>query len=147
MYLTGNFTVYTRKDEHSYKLEGDSDEITTVIMDGLHNNGGWHVEESIEEVNRMINEQLNKESYSLGKVKSRSFKDWDDLPYQIWMTNEKENTMNTYKVGVTIYNSFAIEADTPEEAIQIVRNYSCVDILDDNFNITDIDLEEENYKC
>ena len=95
----------------------------------------------------MINEQLNKESYSLGKVKSRSFKDWDDLPYQIWMTNEKENTMNTYKVGVTIYNSFAIEADTPEEAIQIVRNYSCVDILDDNFNITDIDLEEENYKC
>ena len=55
--------------------------------------------------------------------------------------------MNTYKVGVTIYNSFAIEADTPEEAIQIVRNYSCVDILDDNFNITDIDLEEENYKC
>ena len=63
------------------------------------------------------------------------------------MTNEKENTMNTYKVGVTIYNSFAIEADTPEEAIQIVRNYSCVDILDDNFNITDIDLEEENYRC
>ena len=143
MYLAGNFTVYHRTDEHRSR----ADEITTVIMDGLHNNGGWHVEESIEEVNRMINEQLNKESYSLGKVKSRSFKDWDDLPYQIWMTNEKENTMNTYKVGVTIYNSFAIEADTPEEAIQIVRNYSCVDILDDNFNITDIDLEEENYKC
>ena len=31
----------------------------TVIMDGLHNNGGWHVEESVEEVNRMISEQLD----------------------------------------------------------------------------------------
>ncbi len=31
----------------------------TVIMDGCHNNGGWHVEESVEEVNRMISEQLD----------------------------------------------------------------------------------------
>ena len=50
--------------------------------------------------------------------------------------------MNTYKVGVVIYNSFTIEADTPEEASQIVRNYSCVDILDySDFNVADIDLE------
>ena len=55
MYLSGNFTVYHRTDEHRSR----ADEITTVIMDGLHNNGGWHVEESIEEVNRMINEQLD----------------------------------------------------------------------------------------
>ncbi len=55
MYLAGNFTVYHRTDERRSR----ADEITTVIMDGLHNNGGWHVEESFEEVNRMINEQLD----------------------------------------------------------------------------------------
>ena len=55
MYLTGNFTVYQRMSEHRSR----ANENTTVIMDGLHNNGGWHVEESIEEVNRMINEQLD----------------------------------------------------------------------------------------
>lgn len=55
MYLKGNFTVYERLDEHKYR----ANDITTVIMDGLHNNGGWHVEESIEEVNRMISEQLD----------------------------------------------------------------------------------------
>ena len=56
MYLAGNFTVYQRIDEHRSSAPIV---ITTVIMDGLHNNGGWHVEESIEEVNRMINEQLD----------------------------------------------------------------------------------------
>tara|TARA_B110000259_G_scaffold53670_2_gene63222 strand:+ start:362 stop:577 length:216 start_codon:yes stop_codon:yes gene_type:complete len=55
MYLAGNFTVYSIPDAR----ESRADKITTVIMDGLHNNGGWHVEESIEEVNRMINEQLD----------------------------------------------------------------------------------------
>jgi hypothetical protein len=55
MYLAGNFTVYSIQDAR----ESRADKITTVIMDGLHNNGGWHVEESIEEVNRMINEQLD----------------------------------------------------------------------------------------
>ena len=55
MYLAGNFTVYQRMSEHRSR----ANENTTVIMDGLHNNGGWHVEESIEEVNRMINEQLD----------------------------------------------------------------------------------------
>ena len=52
MYLKGNFTMYERYDQ------GNPNAIT-VIMDGCHNNGGWHVEESIEEVNRMINEQLD----------------------------------------------------------------------------------------
>ena len=55
MYLAGNFTVYQRLDERKYR----ANDITTVIMDGLHNNGGWHVEESVKEVNRMINEQLD----------------------------------------------------------------------------------------
>jgi hypothetical protein len=55
MYLKGNFTVYERLDEHEYR----ENDLTTVIMDGLHNNGGWHVEESVEEVNRMISEQLD----------------------------------------------------------------------------------------
>lgn len=52
MYLTGNFTMYERYDHNKPKA-------ITVIMDGCHNNGGWHVEESVEEVNRMINEQLD----------------------------------------------------------------------------------------
>ena len=37
----------------------DKPNAITVIMDGCHNNGGWHVEESVEEVNRMISEQLD----------------------------------------------------------------------------------------
>jgi len=52
MYLKGNFTMYERYD-HS------KPNAITVIMDGCHNNGGWHVEESVEEVNRMISEQLD----------------------------------------------------------------------------------------
>ena len=52
MYLTGNFTMYERYDQGNPNA-------STVIMDGLHNNGGWHVEESVEEVNRMISEQLD----------------------------------------------------------------------------------------
>ena len=52
MYLKGNFTMYERYDH------GKPNAIT-VIMDGCHNNGGWHVEESIEEVNHMISEQLD----------------------------------------------------------------------------------------
>jgi len=52
MYLTGNFTMYERYDH-------DKPNAITVIMDGCHNNGGWHVEESVKEVNRMINEQLD----------------------------------------------------------------------------------------
>tara|TARA_R110001592_G_scaffold44190_1_gene142528 strand:- start:115 stop:321 length:207 start_codon:yes stop_codon:yes gene_type:complete len=52
MYLTGNFTMYERYDHNKPNA-------ITVIMDGCHNNGGWHVEESVKEVNRMINEQLD----------------------------------------------------------------------------------------
>jgi hypothetical protein len=52
MYLTGNFTMYERYDHNKPNA-------ITVIMDGCHNNGGWHVEESVKEVNRMISEQLD----------------------------------------------------------------------------------------
>jgi hypothetical protein len=47
-----NFTMYERYDHNKPNA-------ITVIMDGCHNNGGWHVEESVKEVNRMISEQLD----------------------------------------------------------------------------------------
>ncbi len=53
--------------------------------------------------------------------------------------------MNTYHVGVTMYNSFCIEADTEDEARQKVKDMEAVDILYDvDFNITYTDKEKEN---
>ena len=39
--------------------------------------------------------------------------------------------MNTYRVGVTMYNSFCIEADTEDEARQKVEDMEAVDLLYD----------------
>ena len=42
-----------------------------------------------------------------------------------------------YQVGITIYNSFQVEADNKAEAEYLVREYSNRQILDDSdFNIT-----------
>ena len=42
-----------------------------------------------------------------------------------------------YQVGITIYNSFEVEADSKEEAESKVRDYSNTEILDDcDFSIT-----------
>ena len=52
--------------------------------------------------------------------------------------------MNTYHVGVTMYNSFYIEADTEDEAKQEVCNMEAVDLLCDVLlSITYIDKEKE----
>tara|TARA_R110000782_G_scaffold146386_1_gene239148 strand:+ start:495 stop:662 length:168 start_codon:yes stop_codon:yes gene_type:complete len=53
--------------------------------------------------------------------------------------------MNNYYVGVTMYNSFYIEADTEDEARQKVKDMEAVDLLYDvDFNITYTDKEKEN---
>ena len=45
-----------------------------------------------------------------------------------------------YQVGVKIYNSFEIEADSEEEAEQKVRELDVYETLDDcDFNITYVD--------
>jgi hypothetical protein len=51
--------------------------------------------------------------------------------------------MKNYIVGVTIYNAFHIEAETPEDARQQVRDMDTLDILDDaDFNITYTDEQK-----
>ncbi len=53
--------------------------------------------------------------------------------------------MNTYHVGVTMYNSFCIDADTEDEARQQVRDMEAVDLLYDvDFNINYVVEQEEN---
>tara|TARA_B100000214_G_scaffold350951_1_gene305005 strand:+ start:210 stop:476 length:267 start_codon:yes stop_codon:yes gene_type:complete len=51
-----------------------------------------------------------------------------------------------YQVGVKIYNSFEIEADSEEEAEQKVRELDVYETLDDcDFNITYVDeIKERN---
>jgi len=45
--------------------------------------------------------------------------------------------MTKYYVGLTIYNTFEVEADSKEEAEQIVRELSVHDTLDEaDYNIT-----------
>ena len=47
------------------------------------------------------------------------------------------NKMDTYHVGITMHNSFHIDASSPEEAQQKVRDMESVDLLlDVDFNIT-----------
>ena len=53
----------------------------------------------------------------------------------------------TYQVGITIYNSFEVEADSKEDAELKVRDFSDDKILDDSdFNIHYIDLLSEELK-
>ena len=48
-----------------------------------------------------------------------------------------------YKVEITIYNSFEVEANSEEEAETKVRELSARDILNDSdFNVNYIDKEE-----
>ena len=45
-----------------------------------------------------------------------------------------------YQVGITIYNSFEVEADSEEEAEEIVRELSIESTLrDSDYNITYVD--------
>ena len=51
-----------------------------------------------------------------------------------------------YKVEVTIYNSYEIEAETQEEAEQLARELDCFETLRDcDFNVTDSKEIEENH--
>ena len=50
--------------------------------------------------------------------------------------------MDTYHVGITMHNSFYIDASSPEEAQQKVRDMEAVDLLFDvDFNITYTDID------
>ena len=52
--------------------------------------------------------------------------------------------MKKYLVGVTIYNSFEVKADSEEEAKSVVRDMDNDAILNDSdFNITYADDEED----
>ena len=46
-----NFAVYESKDNRTGKT-------VTIVNDGVHNNGGWKVQESLEEVTRRIEDAL-----------------------------------------------------------------------------------------
>ena len=55
------------------------------------------------------------------------------------------DNVNTYHVGVTMHNSFYIEASTEDEARQKVQDMEATDLLYDvDFNITYIDKGEDN---
>lgn len=55
------------------------------------------------------------------------------------------DSSNTYSVGVTMYNSFYVEASSEDEARQIVQDMEATDLLYDvDFNITYIDKEKIN---
>jgi hypothetical protein len=54
-YINGNFTV---SRSHNANRDGTYD---TVVNDGSHNNGGWSVQESPEDINWRIAKQLEKE--------------------------------------------------------------------------------------
>ena len=52
-----------------------------------------------------------------------------------------------YQVGITIHNSFEVEADSKEEAENKVREFSDSQILDDSdFNVTYTDEINEDEK-
>ena len=54
------------------------------------------------------------------------------------------DNVNTYHVGVTMHNSFYIEASTEDEARQKVQDMEATDLLYDvDFNITYIDKGED----
>ena len=49
----------------------------------------------------------------------------------------KNEQIKTYSVGITIYNTFYVEAETPEDARQQVRDMGLQDLMfDSDFNIT-----------
>ena len=54
--------------------------------------------------------------------------------------------MNRYQVGITIHNSFEVEADSKEEAEYRVREYADDKLLGDcDFNVTYTDeIKDEN---
>lgn len=55
------------------------------------------------------------------------------------------DSVNTYHVGVTMHNSFYVEASSEDEARQIVQDMEATDLLYDvDFNITYIDKGEDN---
>ncbi len=55
------------------------------------------------------------------------------------------DSSNTYSVGVTMYNSFYVEASSEDEARQIIQDMEATDLLYDvDFNITYIDKEKIN---
>ena len=55
------------------------------------------------------------------------------------------DSSNTYSVGVTMHNSFYVEASSEDEARQIVQDMEATDLLYDvDFNITYIDKEKIN---
>ena len=49
LYLTTNFTITPLED---------SDNCNAVVRDGVLNNGGWHVTETIEQIEQMVDDQL-----------------------------------------------------------------------------------------
>jgi hypothetical protein len=52
--------------------------------------------------------------------------------------------MEKYYVGLTIHNTFEVEASSIEDAEEKVRNLSIEDTLDDaDYNITYVDLIKE----
>ena len=54
--------------------------------------------------------------------------------------------MNTYHVGITMHNFFYIDASSPEEAQQKVRDMESVDLLFDvDFKITYTDIDNSYF--
>ena len=52
----------------------------------------------------------------------------------------QNETEKTYSVGITIYNTLEIEAQTKEEAEEFVRNLGAICLLEDaDFNISRIE--------
>ena len=52
--------------------------------------------------------------------------------------------MKTYIVGVTIYNAFHLEAETPEDARQQVHDMDTLDLMfDSDFNISYTDEQRK----
>ncbi len=58
----------------------------------------------------------------------------------------KRAMMNRYQVGITLHNSFEVEADSKEEAEYRVREYADDKLLGDcDFNVTYTDeIKDEN---
>jgi hypothetical protein len=49
----------------------------------------------------------------------------------------KNEQMKTYSVGITIYNTFCVEAETPDDAMEKVWGMDTPDLMDDaDFNTT-----------
>ena len=56
LYLSGNFTVTTSHNSSSNGV------YETIVDDGVHNNGGWSVQETPEDINWEISKQLEKQN-------------------------------------------------------------------------------------